>query len=154
MQDAAMFFRHQAVACFHRRRRWPFLSAAWRHEVDDARRFIRACRDSWQHDQPHQILRTFYALGPKVREQRDAMRQLVESAWLARMTPSEAMPYVVCMTCGWLHVGLPPDQPAGDACFHCGGIDLAAIAESEARVKVPPGVTIQAVHWPPPEKRC
>ena len=70
MQDAAMFFRNRAVMCFHRRRRWPFLSDAWRHEVEDARRFIRACRANWQYDQPHEILRTVYALGPRVRTQK------------------------------------------------------------------------------------
>jgi hypothetical protein len=37
--------------------------------VADARRFIRACRASWD-DQPHEIIRTAYALGPRVRTQR------------------------------------------------------------------------------------
>jgi hypothetical protein len=48
MQDAALFFRHRAFACFRRRRKYPLLSEGWRHEVDDARGFIRACRDIWQ----------------------------------------------------------------------------------------------------------
>ena len=69
MQDAALFFRHRAISSFHRRRLYPVLSADWRHEVEDARRFIRACRDCWD-DQPHEILRTVYALGPRVRTQR------------------------------------------------------------------------------------
>jgi hypothetical protein len=70
MEDAALFFRQRAFACFHRRRRWPFLSAEWRHEVADARRFIRACRDHWHGysaDQRRnfaaQIARPRYALG-------------------------------------------------------------------------------------------
>jgi hypothetical protein len=70
MQDAALFFRHTAHASFQRRRKYPVLSAGWRHEVADARRFIRACREAWQDDQPHEILRTAYALGPRVRTQR------------------------------------------------------------------------------------
>ena len=69
MQDAALFFRHTALGCFHRRRLYPVRSADWQHEVDDARRFIRACRDSWD-DQPHEIIRTAYALGPRVRTQK------------------------------------------------------------------------------------
>jgi hypothetical protein len=69
MQDPALFFRHTALACFHRRSKYPVLSADWQHEVDDARRFIRACRDCWD-DQPHEIIRTAYALGPRVRMQR------------------------------------------------------------------------------------
>ena len=43
MQDAALFYRHRAFACFRRRRKYPFLSEHWRHEVEDARRFIRTC---------------------------------------------------------------------------------------------------------------
>jgi hypothetical protein len=65
------------------------------------------------------------------------------------MSDDAHLPYVICMSCGWLHVGVSRDQPAGDNCFRCGGGDLAAVAESEVRVKVPRGVTIQAVHWPP-----
>ncbi len=49
MQDYAAFCRQRAFACFHRRRRWPFLSPAWRHEVDDARRFIRSYREAVAH---------------------------------------------------------------------------------------------------------
>jgi hypothetical protein len=71
MEDVALFFRQRALACFHRRRRWPFFSAAWRHEVADARRFIRASRDNLQGysaDQRRkfaaQITRARYALGP------------------------------------------------------------------------------------------
>jgi hypothetical protein len=44
MEDYAAFCRQRAVACFHRRRRWPFLSPAWRHEVNDARDFTRSNR--------------------------------------------------------------------------------------------------------------
>ncbi len=65
MQDAAMFFRSRAVAAFHRRRKYALLSADWRDCVDEARYFIRACRQNWDYDQPHQILRTLYALGPR-----------------------------------------------------------------------------------------
>jgi hypothetical protein len=69
MQDAAMFFRNRAISSFHRRRKYPVRSENWLHEVNDARRFIRACRDSWD-DQPREIIRTAYALGPRVRTQR------------------------------------------------------------------------------------
>ena len=48
-----------------------------------------------------------------------------------------------------VHAGVPHDQRAGDACFHCKGTDLAAITESEAREAAPRGFTIQAVHWLP-----
>jgi hypothetical protein len=44
MKDSALFYRHRAFACFRRRRRYPILSDDWRHEVEDSRRFIRACR--------------------------------------------------------------------------------------------------------------
>ena len=70
MQVAALFFRSRASACFHRRRQHPFLSDEWRHEVEDARRFIRATRENWD-DRPREITRTVYALGPRVRTQRD-----------------------------------------------------------------------------------
>lgn len=56
-------------------------------------------------------------------------------------------PYVICMSS--LHVGVSHDEPAGDLCFLSKGTDLAEITDREARVRVPPGVTIQAVHWPP-----
>lgn len=69
MEDAALFYRHTALGCFHRRRKYLLLSPEWRHEVDDARRFIRACRDNWD-DRPREIVRTVYALGPRVRLQR------------------------------------------------------------------------------------
>jgi Protein of unknown function (DUF2442) len=62
MQDPALFFRHTALACFHRRRKYPVLSADWQHEVDDARSFIRLCRASWD-DRPRKIIRTAYAWG-------------------------------------------------------------------------------------------
>jgi hypothetical protein len=77
MEDYAAFCRQRAVACFHRRRRWPFLSPAWRHEVDDARSFIRYYRAEWQScsaqerlDAVAKITRTVYALGPCVRMQK------------------------------------------------------------------------------------
>jgi hypothetical protein len=44
MQDAALFFRHQAFACFRRRRKYPFQSNDWRQEIAQARSFIRVCR--------------------------------------------------------------------------------------------------------------
>ena len=66
MEDAALFFRQRAFACFNRCRRHPVLSDEWRHEVEDARRFIRACRANWD-DRPREIARTFYALGPLAR---------------------------------------------------------------------------------------
>jgi hypothetical protein len=62
MQNAALFFRHTALGCFHRRRKYPVLSENWLHEVTDARRFIRACRANWD-DRPREIIRTAYALG-------------------------------------------------------------------------------------------
>jgi hypothetical protein len=62
---------------------------------------------------------------------------------------SRTEPYVICLSCGGLHVGVAPDEPAGDTCFRCKGTDLAEISDRETRVKVPRGVTIQAVHWPP-----
>jgi len=77
MQDAALFFRHVALGCFHRRRKYALLSPEWRHEVDDARRFIRYCRREWldrpghgRSADPAEITRTVYALGPNVRLQR------------------------------------------------------------------------------------
>lgn len=62
MEDAALFFRQRAYACFCRRRKYPFLSDDWRHEVEDARRFIRACRSMWD-DRPREIFRTFLVPG-------------------------------------------------------------------------------------------
>ena len=77
MQDYAAFCRQRAWACFCRRRRWAFLSDEWRHEVEDARRFIRSCREDWQTRPAHErlaaaaaITRTVYALGSNVRLQR------------------------------------------------------------------------------------
>lgn len=69
MKAPALLFRQRACACFHRRRIYSFLSDEWRHEVEDARRFIRACRANWD-DRPREIFRTFYALGPRVTTQR------------------------------------------------------------------------------------
>ena len=40
MEHAESFFRQRAGACFHRRRKHPVLSGEWKHEVDDARKFI------------------------------------------------------------------------------------------------------------------
>jgi hypothetical protein len=68
MEDAALFFRHTAHGCFHRRRKYPVLSPEWRREVEDARRFIRACRANWD-NRPREFMRTGYALGPRVRTQ-------------------------------------------------------------------------------------
>jgi hypothetical protein len=79
MQDASLFFRFQAVSCFHRRRRYSVLSPEWRHQIEDARRFIRASRADWKHRSPEEraetlaqiaATRTVYALGPRVRSQR------------------------------------------------------------------------------------
>jgi hypothetical protein len=61
--------RVNSMAAFHRRRKYALLSDDWRHCVDEARYYIRACREGWP-DQPHEILRTSYALGPHVRTQR------------------------------------------------------------------------------------
>jgi hypothetical protein len=85
MEDYAAFCRQRAVARFHRRRRWPFLSPAWRHEVDDARRFIRSCREDWQSRSAQErldakITRTIYALGPNVRLQRTLARSQRDKA--------------------------------------------------------------------------
>jgi len=76
MQDAALFYRCRAFSSFHRRRRYPLLSPEWRHEVKDARRFIRHCRAEWLSRPGHgrsahrgEVTRTFFALGPAVRTQ-------------------------------------------------------------------------------------
>ncbi|MGO9235679.1 MAG: hypothetical protein ACLP4V_17040 [Methylocella sp.] len=66
MQDAGLFYRHAALGCFHRRRKYALLSPEWRHEVKDARQFIRYCCANWD-DRPREITRTAYALGPRVR---------------------------------------------------------------------------------------
>lgn len=42
--------------------------------MDDVRRFIRACRESWD-DRPREIFRTHYALGWRVRMQRPLARK-------------------------------------------------------------------------------
>ncbi len=84
MQDAALFFRSRAVACFYRRRRWPFLSDEWRHEVEDARRFIRATRANWD-DRPREITRAHYALGPLVQMQKPLTRTEELSAVILHM---------------------------------------------------------------------
>lgn len=77
MQDAALFFRHQAYSCFHRRRLYLLLSAEWRHEVDDARRFIRHARTEWLDRPGHgrsarlsEITYTVFAMGPYLAMQR------------------------------------------------------------------------------------
>jgi len=77
MQDAALFFRNRALASFHRRRRYPLLSPDWRHDVEDARRFIRYCRAEWlsrpghgRSADPTEISRPVYALGGAVRTPR------------------------------------------------------------------------------------
>ena len=72
------------MACFHRRRRWPFLSDEWRHEVEDARRFIRATRANWD-DRPREIVRTCYALGPLVQMQKPLTRAEELSAVILTM---------------------------------------------------------------------
>jgi hypothetical protein len=77
MQDVALFFRSRAVSCFHRRRLHPVHSDEWRHAVEDTRRFVRACRDSWD-DRPREIIRTHYALGPQLRTQRPAILTAAE----------------------------------------------------------------------------
>jgi hypothetical protein len=76
MEDAALFFRHTALGCFQRRRKYPVLSENWRHEVNDARAFIRYCRAHWldrpghgRSADPAEITRAAYALGPRVRLQ-------------------------------------------------------------------------------------
>ena len=45
------------------------LSPEWRHEVNEARLFIRYCRANWD-DRPREITRTAYALRPRARTQR------------------------------------------------------------------------------------
>ena len=44
MRDAKGFFRQRALAAFHRRRRHRVGSQEWRHEVAEARSFIRSYR--------------------------------------------------------------------------------------------------------------
>jgi len=90
MQDAALFFRSRALACFHRRRH-PFLSDEWRHEVEEARRFIRATRENWD-DRPREIIRTHYALGPRVRMQRPLTRTEELSAVILAMLRQDCAP--------------------------------------------------------------
>jgi len=84
MQDAALFFRSRALACFHRRRCWPLLSDEWRHEVEDARRLIRATRANWD-DRPREITLTHYALGPLVQMQKPLTRAEELSAVILAM---------------------------------------------------------------------
>jgi hypothetical protein len=79
MDDPAWFYRHRAIACIRRRRRYPILSDNWRHEVEDARRFIRAChqllaaytpdaRRAFVEQLAHSTYRG-YALAPRQRPQ-------------------------------------------------------------------------------------
>jgi hypothetical protein len=69
MQDPALFFRQRALACFHRRRHWPLLSPQWRHEIEDARRFIdafrRACEGRTPEGQTTTFTRNASSLGPQ-----------------------------------------------------------------------------------------
>jgi hypothetical protein len=67
MEDAALFYRHRAWTSFNGRRRYRFLSDEWREQVEESRRFIQASRDLWD-DRPRLITRTFYGLGPRVRD--------------------------------------------------------------------------------------
>jgi hypothetical protein len=61
---------------------------------------------------------------------------------------SEA-PYVRCRRCGWVHVGVARPEPAGERCFRCKGLTFEMIDRAELRRTVPPGVTFQALRWPP-----
>jgi hypothetical protein len=79
MEDAGLFYRHVALGCFHRRRKYAPLSSKWRDEVEDARSFIRATRANWD-DRPRVIVRTAFALGPNVRLQRMITRPQRDTA--------------------------------------------------------------------------
>ena len=84
MQDAALFFRSRALASFHRRRKYALLSPEWRHEVKEARQFIRYCRANWD-DRPREITRTHYALGPLMQMQKPLTRPEELSAVILHM---------------------------------------------------------------------
>jgi uncharacterized protein (DUF433 family) len=60
-----------------------------------------------------------------------------------------AHPLVRCRLCGWVHIGTPVPEPAGERCYSCKGLDLEVIDDAEFRRTVPRGVTLQAIRWPP-----
>ncbi len=58
-------------------------------------------------------------------------------------------PITRCRSCGWIHVGVPRPEPAGDCCFRCNGYSFDVVIDTdELRRLVPPGVTLQGVRWP------
>lgn len=94
MQDPALFFRQRALACFHRRGRWTFLSPAWRHEVEDAKRFIAAFRQMWEgrtsKDGEAVFTRSALVLGPNA-SQRVNLEHATdppEQTWLLSFYPT------------------------------------------------------------------
>jgi hypothetical protein len=58
-------------------------------------------------------------------------------------------PLVRCRSCGWVHVGTPRPEPAGDRCYRCKGPVFEVIDRDEFCRTVPPGVTLQTIRWPP-----
>jgi hypothetical protein len=58
-------------------------------------------------------------------------------------------PLLRCGRCGWVHIGVPAPEPAGDCCFRCGAWGFEVIGADEARRTVPQGVTLQGIRWPP-----
>jgi hypothetical protein len=65
------------------------------------------------------------------------------------MSTTNERPLVICWSCGWLHVGVPAPEPAGECCFRCKGTEFRVISHDEAMRKIPRGVTLQALRWPP-----
>ncbi len=60
------------------------LSPEWRHEVKEARQFIRYCRANWD-DRPREITRSHYALGPLMQMQKPLTRTEELSAVILHM---------------------------------------------------------------------
>jgi uncharacterized protein (DUF433 family) len=59
-----------------------------------------------------------------------------------------AHPLVRCRSCGWVHVGCPAPEPAGDRCNRCKRSAFEIIDREEYRRSVPIGVTLQGLRWP------
>jgi uncharacterized protein (DUF433 family) len=60
-----------------------------------------------------------------------------------------AHPLVRCRSCGWVHIGCPAPEPAGDRCHRCkSGSGFEIVDREEYRRTVPIGVTLQGLRWP------
>jgi hypothetical protein len=64
-------------------------------------------------------------------------------------SPPDERPLLLCWSCGWLHVGVPAPEPAGKSCYRCKATEFRVISHDEAMRKIPRGVTLQTVRWPP-----